>query len=103
MFNVTLASTAAYILEVNTYYNIDWASMTWSDLRKPLCSGLAARIYTEEMRGSTLIPRPAEDQGDFHVNFYRPGGDADVFTALVNELDQSKLLSPQGHETPCWK
>ena len=101
MFNVALASTAAYIQLVNTYYNIDWASMTWLDLRKPLYSGLAARIYTEETRGITLIPRPVEDQGDFYVNFYRPGGEADVvFTAVVDELDQSRLFYPQGHESP---
>ena len=88
MFNSTLTSTASYIQSVNTEYGIIWASMSWVDLRKPLYSGLVARIYTEMARGSNDIPRSTDDQGVFYASFYRTSGDSDVFSNAAEGLEK---------------
>ena len=88
MFNITRASTASFILRVNTEYGIIWASMMWVDLRKPLYSGLTARIYTEIRRGTDVIPRSIDDQGNFYVRYYRTSGDPDVFSNLAEKLEK---------------
>ena len=92
MYFIAVLSTADYIEDVNEEYDIDWNSMAWEELRKPLYSGLAARIYTEEIKpNETDIPRSLEDQGDFYVSYYRPNGDANKFINLAKGLDNGMI------------
>ena len=90
MFEATRTSPASYIQDVNTLYSINWGSMSWVDLRKPLYSGLAARIYTEITRGTDDIPRSIDDQENFYFKYYRTSGDPDVFSNKAEKLEKGK-------------
>lgn len=52
MFKVTQSSAfmsamASYISEVKDQLLVDWQTVSWSDLRKPLHSALGARFYIQ--------------------------------------------------------
>ena len=49
-FDATQTVTARFILfnyikEIQDIFGIDWPSITWEECRRPLVSGLAARLY----------------------------------------------------------
>jgi len=93
MFDVTQSPPAASYLaptiaDVRTKLGIDWPTVTWSDLTKPLHSAVGARLYLQYQSRNELngIPRATVDQAQFWVNYYRPAGDPDYFVNLCNRL-----------------
>ena len=64
-------------------FGIYWPSATWSDLRKPFYSALAARLvlFTTHM----TIPAKTDVQGqaNFWVRYYNPGGSNSNFTSAI--------------------
>ena len=68
--------------------DIDWGQVQWSDLRKPLYSGLAARLYL--LKIPAPIPSSLKDQAEYWKRYYntRSGaGTAQKFIDDVNELE----------------
>ena len=55
---VNLRSTRRYHARIKRHFGIDWARTTWYDLRKPLYSGLAARLFLVK------IPAPIPSASD---------------------------------------
>ena len=66
-------------------FGIDWTTVTWSDLRKPLYSGLAAVLYLMQRMGSnsTSIPSSIEGQESFWTHYYHFGAPVRNFTSAA--------------------
>ncbi|XP_005107396.1 uncharacterized protein LOC101857673 [Aplysia californica] len=60
---------------------VNWTQAEWSDLRKPLYSGIAAMLTLERFGP---IPRDATEQAEFYEQHL--GGQAKVFTDAVSKL-----------------
>ena len=79
--------TAQYHI-IRSRIGINWSLVTWSDLRKPLYSGVAAALFTLlEGHGSNAITWKVEDQGSFWSAHFHKGRLATNFTYLANLLD----------------
>ena len=77
--------TNQYLLDacntIQTELNISWSSAAWSDLRKPLYSGLAAALLTLLELAGADMPGSVADQADLWVRMY--GGDANTFSSVA--------------------
>ena len=68
--------------------DIDWGKVQWNDLRKPLHSGLAARLYL--LKIPAPIPSTLTDQADYWKRYYNTesgAGTAQKFIDDVNKLE----------------
>ena len=68
--------------------DIDWEKVKWNDLRKPLYSGLAARLFLLKIRAP--IPSTLKDQADYWKRYYNTeagAGTAQKFIDDVNKLE----------------
>lgn len=70
--------------QINAALGIDWSSIQWSELRKPLYSALASRIYLYTI--PEIIPIAIQSQAEYWQRNYNPSGSTSVFVAAVNEL-----------------
>ena len=72
--------------KIQETFGIDWRQVLWEDLRKPLYSGLAARLFLSNI--PTPIPSDVREQGEYWQNNYNKGGagTADKFVADVEAL-----------------
>ncbi|KAH3785095.1 uncharacterized protein LOC127840958 isoform X2 [Dreissena polymorpha] len=88
-FNETLhqPSLANKYQIIRNVMGIDWPSVTWQELRKPLYSGIAAALFTILKTGSTGVSWKSEEQGIFWSNNFHGGRPANNFTELANILD----------------
>ncbi|XP_025099986.1 uncharacterized protein LOC112567508 [Pomacea canaliculata] len=79
-----------------TPFNIEWRSVTWSDLRKPLYSGLAATFYLLQKLGSSASTMPSDIQSQSLLwsQNYRPGGNASDFESLAGKATEFDCSSP---------
>ena len=58
---------------INMTFGIDWSTSTWSDLRKPLFSGVAMMLLIEQRSSSrTDLPRNRSQLSAFYDSFSRP-------------------------------
>ncbi|PVD27457.1 hypothetical protein C0Q70_12617 [Pomacea canaliculata] len=66
-------------------FNIDWTQVTWSDLRKPLYSGLAASLYLIQRLGANLtaIPGDVLGQADLWSHYYHFGAPLADYSGLA--------------------
>ncbi|XP_005107268.2 uncharacterized protein LOC101847901 [Aplysia californica] len=80
--------------------NVDWKLTSWSDLRKPLYSGIAAMLTLERL---SPIPRDLQRQAEFYQT--KLSGQASVFLAQLagydsacatDELDMAFVLDASG-------
>ncbi|XP_070177038.1 uncharacterized protein [Littorina saxatilis] len=68
---------------VSASLGIQWSSVTWSELRKPLYSGIAAALSTLLALGNdTSMPGSLAQQGDVWAQMY--GGSRTTFTSKAN-------------------
>lgn len=68
--------------------DIDWEKVKWNDLRKPLYSGLAARLFL--LKIPAPIPSSLKDQADYWKRYYNTesgAGTAQKFIDDVNKLE----------------
>ena len=91
MYEYTLSAAAQPYLEpyINDIYaelDIDWYATSWEDLRMSLYSALAAQLYITYNGRSEVIPRDIDEQGDYWVTYYHPGGDPQQY------IDDSERL-----------
>ena len=94
---LTATTTCAPVIRptcdlIQREFNIDWTKVTWSDLRKPLYSGLAAVLYLMQRTGSntTAIPASLEGQGDFWSHYYHFGTPVRNFSVAAEATHYSK-------------
>ena len=72
---------------IKSNFDIDWPSVQWEDLRKPLFSALAARLKLSNVAAS--IPRDVEGQASYwkkHYNTSEGAGDVPKFIKDVNDM-----------------
>ena len=65
---VNLRSTRKYHAQIKKHFGIDWARTTWYDLRKPLYSGLAARLFLVKIPAA--IPSDLPGQAAYWKLYY---------------------------------
>ena len=84
---VSYSSLASLHQSIQTEFSIDWtADVEWNDLRKPLYSALAARLYLSTVSASIPISSSVQSQATYWVTYYNPSGSTSTFVTLVNEL-----------------
>lgn len=100
MFDVTQSSSTNVVLlqfvkDIQQAFGIDWPSVDWTDLTKPLYSALGARLYIQfqSRNEPNGIPRQIANQADFWRKYYRPSGDVNDFIAAANKLENGNRLS----------
>ena len=94
MFEKTQRILAGYILikymmDIKKNFGIDWPSVEWKDLRKPLYSAIGARLhllYESRMKNGN-IPLSVDDQAKFWQTYYRPDGDTEHFKKLTMKFE----------------
>ena len=73
--------------QIQLHYGIDWSTVPWTELRKPLYSALAARLVL--YIAPEVIP-PTDDlpaQGQFWASHYNTAGDPAVFVSTSGGLE----------------
>ncbi|XP_064616192.1 uncharacterized protein LOC135480311 [Liolophura sinensis] len=87
----TSAHTKSYFTHIRqSNLHIDWSQVSWTDLRIPLYSGLAARLYTEVMSKGQDIPREISKQAEFwHRAYHSNPTPISNFTSAVKYLTLS--------------
>lgn len=77
-------------------FNINWPAISWLDLRKPLVSALAARIYFELDAVDIPPAGKVNDQGEFWKNTSYNVNDEDTvsgYALMANSLEmQGKMV-----------
>lgn len=64
--------------------SIDWDNVNWTDLRKPLYSGLAATLFIRKYSNFT-VPNSLESQALLWKTIYRPQKQVhDFYQATIN-------------------
>jgi len=98
MFDVTQSSSdnvvmLQYIKDIQKAFGIDWPSVTWDELTKPLHSALGARLYIQYQSRSdpSGIPREINDQAQFWKKYYRSNGDVNNFISAANRLETGNM------------
>jgi receptor-type tyrosine-protein phosphatase Q len=71
---------------IQSTFSIEWSSVEWRDLRKPLYSALAARLYFYTVSASIPISSNVQTQATYWVTHYNPSGSTSTFVTLVNQL-----------------
>lgn len=85
-----LARSGGIFDGISNSFNVEWRAVTWQDLRRPLFSALAARIFFELAEGN--IPDIGDVRGQgrywkdtgFNTN---PGDTVDFFVQTINTLE----------------
>nr|KAG5705787.1 hypothetical protein BaRGS_027446 [Batillaria attramentaria] len=110
VFEATRACPAAIssaCAAIKTGLNIDWTTVTWLDLRKPLYSGAAAALNTLMQLSGQGMPGDIDEQAKVWATMY--GEQADTFSSIASQaitldctqkmdlvliLDSSRSVSP---------
>jgi receptor-type tyrosine-protein phosphatase Q len=72
--------------QIQTNFFIEWSSVQWSDLRRPLYSALAARLYFYTVSDAIPLSSSIQSQATYWVTHYNTLGSASDFVTRVNEL-----------------
>ena len=95
-FTSTKTVSSQLLQGISTNFGINWASTVWSDLRKPLYSAIAARLYLEVISAAIPFSTDISGQGNYWANYYTSSGGAQSdFVTAVNTLndDEGKNFS----------
>lgn len=70
-------------------FGIDWRTVTWSDLRTPFYSGLAASLYLLQRLGnSVVIPGDIAGQADLWSHYYHLGEPRGTYIDLATKATE---------------
>ena len=72
--------------QIRRQFNVDWCSVRWSDLRKPLYSAIAARLALYNF--PRTIPKASDEsaQAQLWADYYRQEGSVKEFVTVTSEL-----------------
>jgi hypothetical protein len=84
---------SANYTRINQEFNINWPSVQWSDLEKPLYSGLAARLFLSTI--PTAIPGTVLEQANYWKQYYNKNSSvsADKFRSEISALESTNECS----------
>lgn len=63
-----------YYDKTKQIFGITWDGVTWADLRKPLFSAIAVRLFLRQ-KTNDAIPSAILAQASYWISHYRPNGD----------------------------
>ncbi|XP_067662565.1 uncharacterized protein [Haliotis asinina] len=93
------STSSGLIGKVQSLFNIDWNTVQWSDLRKPLYSGLAAALYLSTI--TEPLPQGVENQGSYYKKYFRddPHSPHNFYTAS-KQLESTTPANPASPASP---
>ncbi len=77
----------AVFQQIDSVFAISWNTVEWNDLRKPLYSALAARIYLFNVPESIPSVVSVQSQAEYWRRNYNTAGSTTAFVSAVNQLD----------------
>lgn len=81
---------ANYMNQITAEFNIDWSTITWEDMNKPLHSALLARLYLVYKGDSDAnLPRDIDGQAAYWNQYYNTEGDEHYFTKESAKLEKN--------------
>ena len=91
MFDLQVSYYSYFIITISDRFRVDWNRVQWSDLRKPLHSGLAAALFiVQSFNGNANgVPVVIEQQAAWYQKLRYPndGMAAYNYTQLAGRLD----------------
>ena len=78
--------------QVRASFGIDWPNATWADLRRPLFSALAARLYFTTVSDPIPVAGDLRGQGEYWKNNYN----SDAADTVQGFIDSITALEEQG-------
>ena len=101
IFNQTQDTTANPELvqiyeQLQMSFGIDWPTATWADLRRPLYSALAARLYFTIVSEPIPLAGDLRGQGTYWKNNYN-SNDEDTVQGFIDDIT---ALEAEGKEQP---
>ena len=73
-------------------HNIDWPTVRWEDLRKPLYSGLAARLKLSNVKVPIPLASEIEEQGQYWKDYYNSKLGAGTVEKFVEDVEALRSL-----------
>lgn len=83
----------AKLQQIQFHFGIDWMTVQWRELRKPLYSALAARLVVYIAPRSIPSADDLPDQAQFWVAHYNSDGDASSFVTTSSGLEGECMLA----------
>lgn len=71
-------------LQIRSAFGFNWTDVQWSDLRKPLYSALAARLFIFNL--ATSIPFGIKEQADYWKSFYHAQQGNETTATFVQDV-----------------
>ena len=84
---ISHSGLGALFQQINSTLAIDWTIAEWNDLRKPLYSALACRIYLHNVPEAIPLVNNVQSQAEYWQRNYNTAGSVTAFVTAVNELD----------------
>ena len=81
--DTTYSSLTAVFENIRQEFGIDWPSTTWSDLRKPFYSALAARLVLFITAAPIPVSSDVQRQASFWAQYYNPSGSTSNFVSAI--------------------
>ncbi|OWF42441.1 Cartilage matrix protein [Mizuhopecten yessoensis] len=69
-------------------FEIDWSSVQWTDLLKPLYSGLAASLYLK-LRGADPAPGDLTGQASLWKSYFQPTQELTTYTTKIQQKEST--------------
>ena len=90
-YSATKTVNQQLLQNIAAHFYIDWTATVWSDLRKPLFSALAARLYFKVKTAEISLSHDISAQGNYWATYYTSsGGTQTEFVNIINELTATK-------------
>ena len=87
------ATLNSLIQNIYDEFGINWTSTQWSDLRKPLYSALAARLYLQVISASIPLSSDISGQATYWITYYTTsGGTESDYVTAVDELKEQGII-----------
>ncbi|XP_072027313.1 uncharacterized protein [Amphiura filiformis] len=90
----TYPSLVGSLDAIEDAFDIDWKSVSWEDLRKPMYSALAARLYLSILSGIEMVPVIGDIDGQ--ASYWKRYYDTETDNGMREEYFKAKLANCQG-------
>lgn len=103
-FQDTLNTTfglGSTLREIQRHFGIEWQSVRWEDLRKPLYSALAARLILSNVTESIPLASDVAAQASYWRRYYNNVGAEARFIADVMSLEEGMVTGCFGSGLYC--
>lgn len=82
--------------KIKKAFNIDWSNVQWMDLRKPLYSGIAARLFLSNIKKKIPLASDIMEQGKYWKKYYNTEAGKGTAQKFVNDVSVLESERNQG-------